>query len=77
MQDKTESTPGAHVGHGLSGERVDECIQTLYALGLRLEYCIALVDEAPEQAKAGMDSAISSLAALVNELRAGMGYLDT
>lgn len=64
------------VDNHLTGDKVDECIQTLYALGLRLEYCIALVDEAPDQAKAGMDSAISSLAALVNELRAGMGYLD-
>lgn len=71
-----ESTTRGHVGHDLTGDKVDECIQTLYALGLRLEYCIALVDEAPDQAKTGMDSAISSLAALVNELRAGMGYLD-
>jgi len=47
----------------------DEMIQALYGVGLTLEYCIALVDEAPNQAKVGLDSAITSLVQLVGQLR--------
>ena len=47
----------------------DETIQALFGLGLRLEYCIALIDESPEAAKASLDTTISDLSILIGELR--------
>jgi len=47
----------------------DGTIQALFGVGLKLEYCMALVDESPEQAKAGLDAAISNLSDLIETLR--------
>jgi len=47
----------------------DNTIQSLFGIGLRIEYCIALLDESPDQAKAGLDSAITDLGDLIAELR--------
>jgi hypothetical protein len=48
---------------------LDKTIQGLFALGLKLEYCIALVDESPEQAKAGLDAALNGIVDLMEPLR--------
>lgn len=53
----------------------DSAVQSLYGIGLKLEYCIALVDESPAQAKAGLDAAISGLNELIGELRVSMSEL--
>jgi hypothetical protein len=50
-------------------ELKDRTIQALFGLGLKLEYCIALIDEAPEQAKLGVDSSITTLSELIGEIR--------
>jgi hypothetical protein len=50
-------------------ELLERTIQGLYALGLKLEYCIALVDEAPEQARAGLDAAITNLGEVIDDMR--------
>lgn len=53
----------------------DETIQALFGIGLRLEYCITLVDEAPEQAKLSLDATISDLGDLIAELRGRIDHI--
>lgn len=60
-------------GHDL--HLYDETIQALFGIGLRLEYCIALVDEAPEQAKLSLDATISDLGILIAELRGRIDHI--
>ncbi|HEY7465825.1 MAG TPA: histidine kinase [Dehalococcoidia bacterium] len=50
-------------------ELMDRLIQGLYGLGLKLEYCIALIDESPDQARAGLDAAITDLGDVIDDLR--------
>ena len=50
-------------------KRHDDTIQALFGIGLKIEYCIALFDESPEQAKAGLDATISDLSILISTLR--------
>jgi signal transduction histidine kinase len=50
----------------------DNAIQTLYGVGLKLEYCIALMDESPEQAKAGLDATISAIGEMISSIRTFM-----
>jgi hypothetical protein len=47
----------------------DDTIQSLFGIGLRIEYGIALIDEAPDQAKASLDGTIGDLSDLIAELR--------
>ena len=47
----------------------DDTIQALFGIGLKIEYCIALFDESPDQAKAGLDAVISGLSDLIEGLR--------
>ena len=47
----------------------DDTIQALFGIGLKIEYCIALFDESPDQAKAGLDGTISDLSELIEGLR--------
>ncbi|MGE0057258.1 MAG: histidine kinase dimerization/phosphoacceptor domain-containing protein [Dehalococcoidia bacterium] len=54
-------------GHEL--ELHDNTIQILFALGLKIEYCQALLDEAPEEAKAGLDNVIAEMSELIADLR--------
>jgi hypothetical protein len=46
----------------------DETIQTLFGIGLKIEYCMLLFDESPEQAKHGLDGALVQLTELISEL---------
>ena len=48
---------------------MDTTIQGLYGLGLKLEYCLALLDESPEQAKGGLDAAVTEVGQLIEPLR--------
>lgn len=54
----------------------DGTIQALYGVGLKIEYCMSLVDESPEQAKAGLDAAIGSLSELIVTLRERIHDVD-
>lgn len=54
-------------GHEL--ELHDSTIQMLCALGLKIEYCQALLDESPDQARAGLDSVITEMSELIAGLR--------
>ena len=47
----------------------DNTIQALYGIGLKLQYCIQLIDSTPEQVKAGLEGAIINLDEVVEELR--------
>ncbi len=48
---------------------LDQTLQGLFGLGLKLEYCIELVDESPQQAKDGLEKAIASLSELMQPIR--------
>jgi hypothetical protein len=47
----------------------DDLIQALVGIGLNIELCIAVVDESPDRAKMGLDSAITSLSSLISDVR--------
>ena len=67
------SGPGSRDGrqsqHSPEIELMDTTIQGLYALGLKLEYCLALLDESPEQARDGLDAAVNEVGRLIEPLR--------
>jgi hypothetical protein len=48
---------------------LDTIVQGLFGLGLKLEYCIALVEDSPEQAKLGLDAAVSAVGELIEPIR--------
>ena len=50
-------------------ESHDQTIQALYGIGLKLEYCIDLVNESPNDARAALDSAISGLGEVIIDIR--------
>jgi signal transduction histidine kinase len=54
----------------------DNTIQALFGLGLKLEYCIQLIDSAPEQVKGGLEGVILNLDALIEQLRGRIYQLD-
>jgi signal transduction histidine kinase len=67
--DTQRSRPSSNDSSDPKTELMDRLIQGLYGLGLKLEYCIALVDESPEQARAGLDAAITDLGEVIDDLR--------
>ena len=67
--DTQYSSPLSHDGTDPRTELMDRLIQGLYGLGLKLEYCIALIDESPDQARAGLDAAITDLGDTIDDLR--------
>jgi hypothetical protein len=48
---------------------IDQVIQALYGIGLKLEYSLALVEDGPVQTRAALDSAITDLGDLIDVLR--------
>jgi hypothetical protein len=56
-------------------EFLDNVLQGLFGVGLRLEYCISLLDEAPGQARVGLESVVSRLDELTEPLRVEIGRL--
>jgi hypothetical protein len=50
-------------------EQQDWTIQVLYGIGLKLEYCLDLLTEAPDQARDGLDSVIVSISDLIDDVR--------
>jgi hypothetical protein len=63
--------------HDSPGDTMELVIQRLYALSLKLEYCIGLVDESPEQAREGLDAAVSELGKEIDRLRRHMRRLPS
>lgn len=55
--------------HSPEIDLMDKTIQGLYGLGLKLEYCLALLDESPEQARDGLDAAVNEVGRLIEPLR--------
>ena len=47
----------------------DDTIQALFGIGLKIEYCIALLEEAPGEARAGLEASIADLSDLIAGLR--------
>ena len=65
----SHSSPVTARGAYKDSDELEHLIQGLYALGLKLEYCINLVEESPEQARDGLDSAITGLGEAIDLLR--------
>jgi len=67
------SGPGSRDGregqHSAEIDLMDSTIQGLYGLGLKLEYCLELLDESPEQARDGLDAAVNEVGRLIEPLR--------
>jgi signal transduction histidine kinase len=51
-------------------------IQALYAIGLRLEYCIEVLDLSPEQVKVALNDVVERLDQLIEVLRGRIYELD-
>jgi hypothetical protein len=49
---------------------LDRILQDLFGLGLKLEYCLSVLDEAPAQARVGMEDVVSGLEEMVDPIRA-------
>ena len=47
----------------------DNTIQMLFAITLKVEYCLAVIDESPDQAKIGLDHVVTDLSDLITGLR--------
>ena len=73
--DPPHAVPSSASGRAEEFDLHDGTIQALYGLGLRLENCIHLVDESPDDAKALLDTAISWLDVLIRELRSRINNL--
>ncbi len=57
-------------------EVLESTIQQLYALGLRLEVCLHLVDEEADSHREVVDSAITCLGDLIDRLRERIEALE-
>jgi signal transduction histidine kinase len=60
---------GSDGRHSPEIDLMDTTIQRLYGLGLKLEYCLTLLDESPEQARDGLDAAVNEVGQLIEPLR--------
>jgi signal transduction histidine kinase len=47
----------------------DDTIQMLFAVSLKVEYCLEVIEESPEQARAGLEHVVSDLGDLIAGLR--------
>ena len=50
-------------------EFLDRILQDLFGLGLKLEYCLSVLDDAPAQARLGMEGVVSGLGDLAEPIR--------
>jgi signal transduction histidine kinase len=50
-------------------EAHDGTIQTLYAIALKLEYCLEVIDQAPEQVKAALRDIVAEIDEYNDNLR--------
>jgi signal transduction histidine kinase len=47
----------------------DDTIQMLFAISLKVEYCLEVIDESPRQAKVGLEHVVAELGDLITGLR--------
>jgi signal transduction histidine kinase len=47
----------------------DDTIQMLFAISLKVEYCLAVLDDAPEQTRSGLNHVIADVNDLISGLR--------
>jgi hypothetical protein len=57
-------------------EFLDHILQDLFGLGLKLEYCLQVMEDAPGQARVGMEDVVSSLDDMAEPIRAQLLKLD-
>ena len=65
----------AHIATSSELTLHDETIQALVGIGLKIEYCMLLLNDSPQQARDGLDTAITQLDELVSELRARIEHI--
>lgn len=47
----------------------DDTIQMLFAISLKVEYCLAVLEDSPQQAKAGLDHVLTDINSVIGNLR--------
>jgi hypothetical protein len=57
-------------------EFLDRILHDIFGMGLKLEYCLTVLDDAPAQARTGMEGVVTSLNQLVEPIRAEIRRLD-
>ena len=50
-------------------ELLDQVLQGLFGVGLKLEYCLSVLDDSPDQARSGMQDAVASLDEIASPIR--------
>jgi hypothetical protein len=50
-------------------EFLDQVLQDLFGVGLKLEYCLSVLEDSPEQAKMGIEDAVSGLDEIASPIR--------
>jgi hypothetical protein len=50
-------------------ELLDRVLQNLFGLGLKLEYCLSVLDDAPAQARSGMEGVLTGLDEMAEPIR--------
>ena len=58
-----------HAGASEHIDFLDQVLQDLFGLGLKLEHCATLLEEAPPQARAHLDEVASALEQIVEPIR--------
>jgi hypothetical protein len=48
---------------------LDRILQDLFGVGLKLEYCLSVLEDAPAQARTGMEDVVTDLDQLVEPIR--------
>ena len=67
MTTTTSSCPNQ--GHARELDLLDETIQALFGIGLKLQFCLELLDASPEQVRSGIEGAIVNLDEMVETFR--------
>jgi hypothetical protein len=50
-------------------EFLDHILQSLFGLGLKLEYCLSVLEDSPAQARAGLEGVVSGFDDLTEPIR--------
>jgi hypothetical protein len=54
---------------GVEIEFLDRILQGLFGLGLKLEYCLSVLDDSPAQARVGLEGVVSGFDELTEPIR--------
>jgi len=66
---KTEVNPAAYQLSQRDIEFLDRILQDLFGVGLKLEYCLSVLEDSPSQARIGIEDAVGNLAEMMGPIR--------